>query len=127
MENQPLPPQVTVTDIRMPFGSMVVFMVKWAIASIPALTILAVLVGFCGALLLGFFGTIGNMRNRVTTSAAPGETAWYEGGSGPFPGRETSGAGAIQAHRLATSQFVRDHTECFTPKLGELSVRLRIG
>lgn len=34
---------VRVTDIRMPFGSMVAFMVKWAIASIPALIILTVL------------------------------------------------------------------------------------
>ena len=32
--------EVTVTDIRMPFGSMVVFMVKWTLASIPALIIL---------------------------------------------------------------------------------------
>ncbi|MDL1975085.1 MAG: hypothetical protein LWX55_10000 [Deltaproteobacteria bacterium] len=31
---------VTVTDIQMPFGSMVVFMIKWAIASIPAAIIL---------------------------------------------------------------------------------------
>ena len=31
---------VVVTDIRMPFGSMVVFMVKWASAAIPALVIL---------------------------------------------------------------------------------------
>jgi len=34
---------VVVTDIRMPFGSMVIFMVKWAIASIPALLILSLL------------------------------------------------------------------------------------
>ena len=32
--------EVTVTDIKMPFGSMVVFMVKWALASIPAIIIL---------------------------------------------------------------------------------------
>ncbi len=32
--------EVVVTDIRMPFFSMVVFMVKWVIASIPALVIL---------------------------------------------------------------------------------------
>lgn len=31
---------VVVTDIRMPFLSMVAFMVKWAIAAIPALIIL---------------------------------------------------------------------------------------
>lgn len=36
---------VIVTDIKMPFGSMVEFMVKWAIASIPAIIILF-LIGF---------------------------------------------------------------------------------
>jgi hypothetical protein len=29
--------RVTVVDVDMPFGSMVVFMVKWALATIPAL------------------------------------------------------------------------------------------
>jgi hypothetical protein len=32
---------VIVKDIKMPFGSMVTFMVKWAFASIPAALILA--------------------------------------------------------------------------------------
>ena len=35
--------RVTVTDIKMPFSSMVLFMIKWAIASIPAAIILFVL------------------------------------------------------------------------------------
>lgn len=35
--------EVTVVDIKMPFWSMVVFMVKWVIASIPAFIILAVI------------------------------------------------------------------------------------
>ncbi len=43
--------EVTVVDVRMPFGSMVVFMVKWAIASIPALLILTLLWFFAAALL----------------------------------------------------------------------------
>jgi hypothetical protein len=34
--------KVVVTDIKIPFGSMVVLMVKWAIATIPALIILSV-------------------------------------------------------------------------------------
>jgi hypothetical protein len=34
------PQPVTVTDIDMPFSSMVVFMLKWAMASIPAFLIL---------------------------------------------------------------------------------------
>jgi hypothetical protein len=46
--------QVIVTDIHMPFGSMVGFMVKWAIASIPAMIILFVL----GIIVVGAFSTI---------------------------------------------------------------------
>jgi hypothetical protein len=34
------PTPVTVVDFQMPFGSMVLFMVKWVIAAIPALLIL---------------------------------------------------------------------------------------
>ena len=45
-------PPVTIKDIQMPFGSMVMFMVKWVIASIPAMIILF-LVGF---LVMGVFG-----------------------------------------------------------------------
>ena len=33
-------PEVSLVDIKMPFSSMVIFMVKWAIASIPAIIIL---------------------------------------------------------------------------------------
>ena len=50
---------VRVIDINMPFGSMVAFMVKWAIASIPAFIILiivgAILAGIAGAVMGGFF------------------------------------------------------------------------
>lgn len=35
--------KVIVTDIQMPFTSMIIFMVKWAIASIPAFIILSTL------------------------------------------------------------------------------------
>ncbi|MFG1498163.1 hypothetical protein ABMA57_16135 [Saccharospirillum sp. HFRX-1] len=49
------PTEVTVTNIRMPFLSMVVFMVKWAIAAIPALIILA-LIGSAISFLLGSGG-----------------------------------------------------------------------
>ena len=46
--------EVTVTDIKMPFFSMVIFMVKWVIASIPAFIILFVL----GTMLTGVLGGI---------------------------------------------------------------------
>jgi len=40
--------EVIVTDIKMNFGSMVIFMVKWAIAAIPAILILIGLVTAAG-------------------------------------------------------------------------------
>lgn len=43
--------EVVITDIKMPFSSMIVFMIKWALASIPALIILIVI----GAILAGIF------------------------------------------------------------------------
>jgi hypothetical protein len=50
---------VVVRDISMPFGSMVVFMVKWAIASIPAIIILWGLVMVFGGILSSFFLELG--------------------------------------------------------------------
>lgn len=52
--------EVVVTDVRMPFMSMVVFMVKWAIASIPAFIILFIIAMIIGAL----FGGLGMMAGR---------------------------------------------------------------
>lgn len=42
-ESEPEPINVIVTDVKMPFVSMIVFMIKWAIAAIPAMLILLVL------------------------------------------------------------------------------------
>lgn len=46
--------RVIVTDIRMPFMSMVIFMVKWVIASIPAFIILSVI----GAVIMGILSSL---------------------------------------------------------------------
>jgi hypothetical protein len=46
--------EVQITDINIPFMSMVTLMVKWAIASIPAMIILFIM----GAILTGIFGGI---------------------------------------------------------------------
>jgi hypothetical protein len=50
--------KVIITDIQMPFNSMVTFMVKWAIASIPAFIILmalfAVIIALFGGIVGGF-------------------------------------------------------------------------
>lgn len=48
---------VVVTDIKMSFWSMVVFMVKWAIAAIPAMLILFVLGSIAWGVLLGISGS----------------------------------------------------------------------
>jgi hypothetical protein len=50
--------KVVVTDIKIPFTSMVVLMVKWAVATIPALIILilfgSITVGVINALMDGW-------------------------------------------------------------------------
>lgn len=54
---------VTVTDIQMPFGSMVIFMIKWAIASIPAAIILFLIASVFAVVFGGVFsGMTGLMR-----------------------------------------------------------------
>lgn len=53
--------EVVVVDIKIPFSSMVVFMVKWVIASIPAILVLVMLFGFASALLAGFFAGFGRV------------------------------------------------------------------
>ena len=42
--NLKLPMSVVITDIKMPMGSMVEFMLKWAIASIPVFIIFGMLI-----------------------------------------------------------------------------------
>ncbi len=46
--------QVNIVDVKMPFWSMVVFMVKVSIASIPAFIILSII----GAVVFAVFGGI---------------------------------------------------------------------
>ena len=46
------------TDIKMSFSSMVVFMVKWAIATIPAIIILTAVGSITLGVLRAIFGAI---------------------------------------------------------------------
>ena len=53
---RPTAPQqmsVNIRDIDMPFLSMVVFMIKWAIASIPAAVIMIIILLIIGAVFWG--------------------------------------------------------------------------
>jgi hypothetical protein len=50
--------RVSVIDFDMPFGSMVVLMMKWVLASIPALLILGAVLGFLAVVFLGILSVV---------------------------------------------------------------------
>lgn len=56
-----------ITDIRIPFWSMVILLVKWALAAIPALLIL----GFAGALTVALLNNAGALVDAVMALIAP--------------------------------------------------------
>ena len=51
--------EIVVTDIRIPFVSMVVLLVKWALAAIPAFIILITIGVAFSAVLAALFGPMG--------------------------------------------------------------------
>jgi hypothetical protein len=57
METEPQP--VVITDIKMSFVSMIEFMVKWTLASIPAMIILFLIGCLLVLVVLPMFGLIG--------------------------------------------------------------------
>jgi hypothetical protein len=64
--------RVVVTDVHMPFWSMVTFMVKWAFAAIPAMIILFVVGVVLAALFGGVAGGIGAaVRHSATSNDEP--------------------------------------------------------
>ncbi len=57
--------EVVVTDIKIPFLSMVVLLVKWALAAIPAMIILIV-IGMILSMVVGaFFGGMGGWHGKL--------------------------------------------------------------
>ena len=48
---------VIIVDFDMPFGSMVSFMIKWVLASIPAFIILSIVGFILSIILISIFGT----------------------------------------------------------------------
>ena len=67
---------VVITDFDMPFESMVLLMVKWALASIPAILILVVL-GFLAGLLIGGLGAIFKASYSTPASYVPTATTTH--------------------------------------------------
>ena len=53
-----MPQRISVVDFDMPFGRMVVFMIKWAFAAIPAIIIIWAVVFSFLLILAMFFGGI---------------------------------------------------------------------
>ncbi len=91
---------VRVTDIRMPFFSMVVFMVKWAVASVPALLMLIVLAVLFWMGTVALFGYLGSLPRRTES---PSTATMKEPES---KGRGTSASAQQEAMRKATSVTV---------------------
>lgn len=57
--------EIVVTDIKIPFMSMVVLLVKWALAAIPAMIIL-IIIGMVLSMILGaMFGGIYGWHGRM--------------------------------------------------------------
>jgi hypothetical protein len=73
----PLPSRVTVVDFDMPFGSMIVFMLKWALASVPALIILigisVVSFAVLSGLILGLTSTSSLLTRQARSPEASSE------------------------------------------------------
>jgi hypothetical protein len=106
-ERESPPHSVVVTDIRMPFWSMVVFFIKAALAVIPASVILAaigagvfVLLGGVGAGLRRASGLSENTSTSLErTGAMPVETA-HTYTTGPVPAARVGLASAEVAHAI---------------------------
>ena len=57
--------EIVVTDVKIPFLSMVVLLVKWALAAIPAMIIL-ISIGVAISLVFGaLFGGMGGWHGRL--------------------------------------------------------------
>jgi Domain of unknown function (DUF4411) len=91
--------RVSVTDLDMPFPSMVRFMVKWAVASIPALLILAILGAVFWGVLLGFFAGLGSSLSRKPSERSSTSS------SGSAPSSPT----ADPVNRDAQYQWAKTH------------------
>jgi hypothetical protein len=73
----------------MPFLSMVRFMVKWAIAAIPAFLILMILGAVFGGMIFGFFSGLGS---RVSRGSSAAESSSPFGVSAPSTGASNPAA-----------------------------------
>jgi ABC-type sugar transport system permease subunit len=62
---------VTIRDIDVPFWRIVMILVKWSIASIPAMIILMLLLALVGAAVGGVLSLIGLQIPEIPTAPSP--------------------------------------------------------
>ena len=62
---------VTIRDIDVPFWRIVMILVKWSIASIPAMIILVLLLALVGTIVGGVLSLIGLQIPEVPTPPSP--------------------------------------------------------
>ena len=62
---------VTIRDIDVPFWRIVLILVKWSIASIPAMIILMLLLGLVGAVVGGILALVGVTLPPVPVPPTP--------------------------------------------------------
>ena len=62
---------VTIRDIDVPFWRIVMILVKWSIASIPAIIILMLLLALVGAAVGGVLSLIGLQIPEIPTAPSP--------------------------------------------------------
>ena len=62
---------VTIRDIDVPFWRIVMILVKWSIASIPAMIILMLLLALVGAAVGGALSLIGLQIPEIPTAPSP--------------------------------------------------------
>ncbi|HEX8030328.1 MAG TPA: hypothetical protein VF491_17760 [Vicinamibacterales bacterium] len=110
--------RVTVIDVNMPFGSMVAFMIKWALAAIPAFLILAFVGFFLSAALAGVLSGLTRVGRTATTLNDEGKRMAYTSDLANW--RERCGALDNQLH-VADSDQAR-YQACVSDKV---SLRLR--
>jgi hypothetical protein len=121
--------EVTVTDIQMPFWSMVRFMVKWAIASIPAFLILIVLtvaswtavVAFVASLVSAFQNRASSVPTTQTIPSSAGDQP-----TGRSPDEETAYLDRIQVKNVSVGKSVLGDEGVFgeVKNLGDRTVEM---
>ncbi|HSS69154.1 MAG TPA: hypothetical protein VLQ46_00700 [Casimicrobiaceae bacterium] len=93
--------RVLVTDVKMPFLSMVTFMVKWAVAAIPAFLILIFLGALFWSLVVGVFSGLGSRLSGKTAIEAPSSSAPASQSS-----KTVSSTPAAEAHDPAIAAYI---------------------